>query len=523
MTGLPASCRAVSAALLLALLVAAGLAAAPVADEGEFYEAAVRHLEKAVKPQRSGEHLERLRGLRQMRDPSLRPLFTDLAEKGEWVIRVHAILGLAEIDGPSAITAERVLSLEPTAQEALIANAIDLELLTAEQIDELRATPDLPARSRLLLAGEVLLRGDTDDVDRDALATIVSDDEPQLAALAALLLTQAGDEAYLDRVSECVERCPPRTRNATVYWLLDAIRQYELRSALPWVRSLLDEAGDRKRELRYDATWVLLALAPEDGLEAWRRQVLVEAPERERIRMGLLLLANADGLPPAAFDELGGESELIGAMADAGRAIAANAPDAAEALMTLIDIGNPRTGEWVMTKVDDLPKDQARRMYVHLIDHAGDEGPAAAGRIVYATIAVSELYAAEPETILDRLRSAEDDSLAQEILVLGLLEEDNPELGEIAKGIRRIGTGRADNLTLLLLARNSVIMDAEALGQLGLLVRGGGQLGDGLRTQAAWMYLRHTDAIDAALTRVAKELHAASSNRASDSAVDSGS
>ena len=68
MTGIPASCRAVSAAILLALLVAAGLAAAPAADEGEFYEAAVRHLEKAVKPQRSGEHLERLRGLRQMRE-----------------------------------------------------------------------------------------------------------------------------------------------------------------------------------------------------------------------------------------------------------------------------------------------------------------------------------------------------------------------------------------------------------------------------------------------------------------------
>jgi hypothetical protein len=173
-----------------------------------------------------------------------------------------------------------------------------------------------------------------------------------------------------------------------------------------------------------------------------------------------------------------------------------------------MDVGNPRTSEWVMSKLGDLPADQARVVYVHLIDHAGDEGPGAPGRVMRASAAAAKLYATDPNEVLTRLRAAEDDSLTQEVLMLGLLEQDSVEIGKIARGIRRIGTGRADNLTLLLLARNATDLDAVSLGQLGLLVRGGGQIGDGLRMQAAWLYLRHTDAIDPALTRVLGDLHA---------------
>src|SRR5262245_4009222 len=61
-------------------------------------EGAIRIMKRAASAQRDGGHLPLLFALRQLRDPDLKPFFTQLAQSDDWQIQVHAVLGLAEID-----------------------------------------------------------------------------------------------------------------------------------------------------------------------------------------------------------------------------------------------------------------------------------------------------------------------------------------------------------------------------------------------------------------------------------------
>ena len=100
------------------------------------------------------------------------------------------------------------------------------------------------------------------------------------------------------------------------------------------------------------------------------------------------------------------------------------------------------------------------------------------------------------------LRDAEDDSMLQQTLLMGSLQSQHPELPRTIASLRRIGSSRPDSLALLLLARNGEQLSPSDLQQLGRISAGGGQLTDTLQIQAAWLYLKHTDGLQAALVRL---------------------
>ena len=141
--------------------------AAPPDVVPEFFEACVRHLQRTVVARPDGSHLARLFALRQLHDPSLRPLLHKVAQSGEWQIRVHGILGLAEIEQPSRIDPWLLSQVEAGARQTLIANAIDMKLLGREQMRQLVTSTDLDPMSRLLMLGELLLGGD--QIDRETI------------------------------------------------------------------------------------------------------------------------------------------------------------------------------------------------------------------------------------------------------------------------------------------------------------------------------------------------------------------
>ena len=116
----------------LALLL--GLAAMAQPTPGDFFEASVRHVRRAVIAQRDGSHLPRLFALRQLGDPTLKPLLYQLAHHEEWQVQVHAVLGLAEIDEPNRIDPWLVTQTDPRAHDdnprkgcRLAAGAISLQ------------------------------------------------------------------------------------------------------------------------------------------------------------------------------------------------------------------------------------------------------------------------------------------------------------------------------------------------------------------------------------------------------------
>ena len=119
-----------------------------------------------------------------------------------------------------------------------------------------------------------------------------------------------------------------------------------------------------------------------------------------------------------------------------------------------------------------------------------------------AVRAAGHLARHDVEHAVGQLRGAADDSIQQQALMLGLLESDSPAVGVFAAGIPRSGPGRADSTALILLAKNVDTLDPVDLRKLGVVAAGGGRVSELLQVQAAWLFLKHSGQIDAALAKV---------------------
>ncbi|MCP3905333.1 MAG: hypothetical protein GY715_17030 [Planctomycetes bacterium] len=491
--------RARSGSLHAALLALAFgvLSVTAAAQRGpDPFDACARQLRRTITAYNDGSHLPRLLALRQLREPTLRPLFRRIAQHDHWQMQVHAILGLTEIDRESIVDRWLVTRAGAAAQEALFANAIDLELVSREHVRELVQWEELAPAPRLLLIGELVLADEP--VDRSLLAALSGRPQETDAGLASLFLARLGDPAALSAYTDRIGELPRRDRNLRIMWLLEAIRQYEVAAVLPWVVDLVEQR-ERNDEVAYWAIYTALLLDPPTGLRLWNRALGAEPAERDRIRYGMMLLAAAEHVPASSFDRLAGTSDLTAHMAAAGRAVASGT-NVAPALTALLDLGHPKTTSWVMTAVEDRP--EASLIYGHIVDSIDDARTGRAERLALAVSATARLFEIDPGGVLRRLEEADDDSARQEVLLLGLFDSRSPAAGAAASGIRRIGAGRADTLALLLIARHNDELAPEDVRRLGLVASGGGRVSGGLQTQAAWLYLKHTGGINRALKLV---------------------
>jgi hypothetical protein len=139
---------------------------------------------------------------------------------------------------------------------------------------------------------------------------------------------------------------------------------------------------------------------------------------------------------------------------------------------------------------------------VHLIERLKATEELEADRVQLAVRATAALYSRDTEAVKALLAKADDDSVMQEAILLGLFESSDEAVGELARSIRRIGAGRADSIALLLVARSPGPLEEPDLQQLGRIASGAGPVSDVLRVQAAWLYLRRTGGIDRAIEQI---------------------
>jgi hypothetical protein len=465
-------------------------------------ELSIDMLRRAVTPQADGSHLALLLALRQLRDPDLKPLFHQLAQLGEWQVQVHATLGLAEIDPQRQVDPFIVKRIAQPAQEAVVATALDSDLLPPETISKVLELDELHPMARLFLHAEQ--RATNQPPDAADLQRLAVSDDLHIAGFASALLAQTGDAAAFTAFQGKLAAQPARERAAVTMWLMDAARRYELTAMAPWINTVIS-GNDIERELAYRGTFALLMLDPAKGLSAWRKHLGEQPSFSRRVRCGTLLLACGKKAPAEAFDALGpasGEEEqLLVRIVEVGRAIVSNS-DTSAALIALLDLGHLKTSLWAMEYLKELPPEQSRRVYEHLIDRLRETRPEWSEGIAQAVQATTRLFEIEPQAVLDRLRSAEDDSPVQQALLLGLFETTSPSAGEAAAAVPRIGSGRADSLALLLVAKHAKALDDEQKRQLGLIASGGGRVSEILQVQAAWLYLKHSGQTDQALAAV---------------------
>lgn len=485
---------------VFAIVLALPLASAAVrADDAA--DASIAQLRRALVSRSDGRHLALLHSLRQLRDPSLRPLFVELMGHRQWQVQVHAILALAEMDPEGRIDADRLGALEGQAQEAAIASALDLGLMGPDQIRSVLARDDVGQMPQLLLIAELLLAAEPLDPAR--LTKLMESADSRTAGLASLLAAQLGDGGALSAYRGHMADLSAADHRRTVQWVLPAIRQYHLTQALPWVLEVLADP-ELDPQLARAGVRTALELDSQRGLEQWQRFLAEGAPYGDRVRWGLVLLSSGADVPANAYDRLGAGEPLIDALVRAGKARAGES-GVPTAFKGLIDLDHSMTAEWVLHATGDLEPEPAAEVYLYFIEVSADRRKGQGERIARAVTATARLFKIAPDRVLERLAEAEDDGPAQEAMLLGLLDSSSPKAGRAAGSVRRIGAGHADSLALLLIAKHAKKLDPADLYRLGMIAQGGGRVSDVLRTQAAWLYLKHTQSTEAVVAKILAE------------------
>lgn len=481
--------------LILSLLLSLLCTWSPVSAQSTDFDGAARALRNTISPQADGSHLRRLLALRQLRDPSLESLWHRLVTYPQWQVQVNAVLGLAELADPPAIDPWLVKQVEPLAQEQIVLSGLDMDLVQPDAFDALLQIQQLPEFARVVIYAERLETSPPED--RAALATLAESSDSRVAALASCLLAALGTTEAFDRYVAAFDTLPRQVRQVREAWLLDVIRQYRITSLAEWVRGM---TANDDPEFASLALHALMAVDQPRAMAIWTQRAESSTSMIDAVRSALVLMRNSDVLEPSVFDGIEPRSELLRKMQAAGRCVASGTPSI-DPLIDLLDARHRPSTEWLLDLHETLPPDKHQALCLHMLNAIITDDQDSPDLVVNAVHAASLLAESQPALLCEVLAGVEDDSVAQQSILLGILDSRGPILLECTAKLRRIGSGRADSLALLVIAKNSERLSKNDLRSLGLVAAGGGLVSDVLQVQAAWLYLKHSQQVDRALAR----------------------
>jgi len=467
-------------------------------------DAAIRHLQKATTFRQDGLHHAILRSLRDLRDPTLQPLFQRLVQADHWTIQMDAILGLAELSAPAGepgtidpwLIGQLRREQDRTDAARLV---VELRMAGPEQIRTMLKWDHLSSVAQLVLLADLNRQGETPP--REALERLADHSDPPIAGFAACLLALQGDATRLEAFRATLNALPRRDRDHAI----DEIATAGTLHRVPPVIDLLEShVADPQCTVREAIVAAALALEPERGARLW--PALVAGPnvtQGTRVRAGLLLLAAAPTVPPQAFDALrdptGSDDGLLDAMGKAGRAVAGSG-DRIAALIALYDTGHRRCRHWILRTLSQLDSTTIRAVALHIINGLDERSERTPDRATEAAEAVRILMEVDPEAVIELVGASQGAKL--EAILIGLANSRSPRAAEAAARVPRIGAGRTDSLALVVIARGAERLERADLRQLGLIAAGGGRVDPTLQAQAAWLYLRHAGRLEHALPRI---------------------
>jgi len=468
-------------------------------------DAAVWLIEQATLVHRDGRHNVLLRSLRQLEDPRLEPLFSELTQRRHPGLKIHGILGLAEINDPPKLDMALVADIKDSAVQAqLLSAAIDSDLLTAEDAAQLSNWPGLDPAVRVLVAGKLVADGK--QVDPTLLNDALASDNEALRGMAMLLKLQIEQGDPVAMLKE-IDVSDSITRDRVRSLLLQTAMKYEFKIIGAWAMRMLDD-DDIERAVAYQALRAALMFEVEGAVNTWmhRFDTAVDSVA-ERLRLSMLALDIARHVHPNVFqtmiDDDVAEIQQIGRV---GLAIREGRP-AAEPIAALVKLNNLLASRWALQYAVELSEDepaQARPMLMALIEAAGDEEPRfRAQRLEHAVLATQKLFENDPlaNNVL-RGMFEEQPLLVTEAMLMGLIRvaEGNPLA--LVTSVGEYKSRTAEAMAMVIKAKHAATITQADRERLSLIVRGGSGLQDPLRIQAAWAYLKHTQQDRVALATV---------------------
>jgi len=491
---------------IIATLVGIGcLWPASIGRADQTVDAAVWLLERATLVHRDGQHNVLLRSLRQMEDPRLEPLFSELTQRRHPGLKIHGILGLAELRDPPKLDMALVADIKDSAVQAqLLSAAIDSDLLTIEDAETLAGWPGLDPAVRVLVAGKLVAEGK--QVDPALLNEALAADNEALRAMATLLklnIEQGDPIAMLKEfdLSESINR--DRVRGL----LLQTAMKYEFDVIGPWAMRMLDE-DDLDRAIGYQALRAAMMFDVEGAVNAWMHRFDTATDNiAERLRLAMLALDIAEHVHPAVFEAMiDDDIEEIRQIGRVGLAIRNDRP-AGATVADLVKMNNLLASRWALQYAVDLSEDDpatARPMLTAVIEAAGDTEPRfRAQRVEHAVLASQKLFENDPQAVgVLRGLFADSPLIVTEAMLMGLIRVTEGDPLPLVNAIDEFKSRTAESMALVIQAKHGQRLTDAQREQLSLIVRGGAGLQDPLRIQAAWAYLKHTQQDRVALATV---------------------
>lgn len=476
----------------LALATVLSVAVHDARADDETRESAVWQLKTATFVHNNRMHNMLLRSLRQLRDPALQPLFSELVSKKHPELQIHGILGLGEIDPKQRINLALVADLKDTRHQAQVVSlAIESDLIDTEQLKQLLSWPELDIAVKIIVAGKLVALGElpnTKVVDDG----IVNEEVFAIKAMSALLKAQLGDPEGL-KVLNATAESDARERDTVRAMLLQTAMQHDFDKAGPWAMKIVAENPDSDG-LMFLALRAAIEFkqpgAPERFIEHYRAAESVA----DRIRHVVLAMEIAKELGPKAFEIMAqDEVSIIQYMARTGKAVAEGA-DPTELMMKLIEQNHLVASKWVYMHAEDMPIEKAKAIYVALILAAEGEpnDPRFRGKRIENAVLATEAMAdrmKDPAPIIKKLIQ-QVPAHTTEAMLMGLIRTERDDAHLLIEGVDTWPeqAKSAPALALLLRAKHGQKLTPQQIEELALMVRGGAGLRAPLRIQAAWVY-----------------------------------
>lgn len=460
-------------------------------------EASTRQIRDAVNYRPDGGHHVLLTSLRQLRDPSLRPLFQSLVQAPHWTLQLDGILGLAEIQGTAVEPFLLEQIREPRERAAAIRAAIALDLVGVAESTAMLDWKGLSPEDRLTIISARVRRGG--DAPIATLQELVGSENADVAVIAALLLADRLDEPWhLDRAVERLDRLAPEARNRAITTLAqEAERLRSPEAALLLAKLAVDDRTDRSAGLACLAA--LLAIDQIAGVELWEDLFARETTGSGRLRTALMLLASDVKPSAASIAMLDGQGPVLDSLAGAARAIAEERGQA-EAFRKVLEGGHRLSVAWAMTALLDQPAEISAPFYESVVRDLV-ERRLDASMLPVAIECTTRLASVAPDRLAPWLgQAAANDEVLLEALLVGVLaSSDRESAAALARRVLGSASRRCDSLALLAIARTDEPMTPKELELLGVAAAGGGRLDPALQVQAAWLFLRRNGRLDQAI------------------------
>lgn len=462
-------------------------------------------LRDAMSVRRDGRHNLALRALRQIRDPELTPYFERLLDHDSPALKIHGFLGMAECDPQHKLDLARLAQIKDGRLQAeMISAAMDSDLLTVELAKQTVAWPDLDVTVRLLVATQLIQAKQFNDLEM--LRAAAKSDNLGRQGLAGLMLLQLGqDEEGLKILQQLDQSTNPRRDDIRELVVQTALR-FEFDRCAAWT---LGVAGDANANSRLGLLALRAALrfrAPQVDA-TWKQMYQQTKDPAQQIRLAFVALNVASYVPSELFEPLRtGDDPMIKAIGQTGHAIAAK-KDIAASIIALVQKQHPIATAWALEYTQRRAEPAEAREVIKAVLQAFD-GPIRnqAQRFDDAVVASQILMEKDAKMARDQLRpmltQAGANPLFQQAVLLGLIRANSAESASVVAGLPPFANPNVASLVLLLQAKAGLPLDANQLSELALLVRGGGEIPDTLRLQAAWIYLKRTNQSLAAINQV---------------------